>query len=431
MQTEFTFSMVFTRYNNYSVLEGFLFLILDSVLMLLIGLYLDNVFPKVGGTRHPWYYFLTANYWCPSKRNHVQDVESDLEEAKEGTEFMLDHGNENEQFFEAVSLDLKAQKALGNCFHIKNMEKKYDDGKVAVKNVTLDMYNNQVFVLLGHNGAGKTTALSMLTGLLTPTSGQAFIHGIDMFEENSMLKEMLGICPQESILYEELTIDEHFSIFCPFKGLQYSDQREELHQFMNQLAFYESHNMAVKNLSGGQKRKLSFLLSLIGNPKIIILDEPTSGLDVDARRKIWELIRTKKQDKIVLMTTHYMDEAEELGDRIAIMTDGEVKCCGSSLFLKKCFRTGYTLTMVKAENFNEEISRKLIISHAPSSQVKLNTPSEINFNVPFDYGKNFPQMFEEIDKNLSKLGISSYGMTITSLEDVFLIQRIKSLLKFK
>lgn len=410
--------MAFTKFNNYSVAECWGFLILDSVIFLLIGLYIDNVFPGMGGTKRPWYYFVTRAYWSPNSVAASANVPiSESEDSKR--EEMLDMES-RDPFFEEVSHDLRAQKNTGECFDIEKMTKKFDDGKVAVKNFTLEIYKGQVFILLGHNGAGKTTALSMLTGLLVPTSGRAFIKGIDVFRENSKLKETLGICPQQSIVYDMLDIDEHLSIFCSLKNINYMAEREKLVMIMRNLGFADCLKKQANQLSGGQKRKLSVLLSFIGDPGVIMLDEPTSGLDVDSRRKIWEVIKGIKQDRIILMTTHYMDEAEQLGDRIAIMSDGELKCCGSSLFLKRQFRTGYHLTMVKTPSFNQSQVNALLSKHVHDFQLNQDTVSEATYNVPFEAAGRFPPMFAEFDASLETLGINSYGVAITSLEDVFL-----------
>ena len=375
---------------------------------------MDNVLPRVGGVRKPWYYFLTRDYWCPHSR--VEQVNAVEENNMEAMLTPEDH----EVPFEDITHDLKSQKNSGECFTIEKMSKKFDDGKVAVKNFTLELYKNQVFILLGHNGAGKTTVLSMLAGLLVPTSGRAFIKGINVFKEQSKLKEIIGICPQEDILYETLTVEEHLNIFSSFKDVSYEFQREKLIAKMKSLGFLDCFNKPIAQLSGGQRRKLSVLLSLIGDSSMIMLDEPTSGLDVDTRRKIWKVIKEIKEDRIILMTTHYMDEAEELGDRIGIMSDGEIKCCGSALFLKKQFKTGYDLTMVKSLVFDPQRAGDLLSKYVHNYQVSQNSVSEIIYNIPFEASHKFPQMFKELDESLERIGMSSYGMAITSLNDVFL-----------
>lgn len=373
--------------------------------------------PGVGGVRRPWYYFVTREYWCPKPRIEQENQYEAIEDNK--MEEMLTP-EDSEVLFEEVGHDFKVQKNSGECLSIEKMTKKFIDGKVAVKDFTLDIYKNQVFILLGHNGAGKTTALSMLNGLLVPTSGKAFIKGIDVFRQKSKLKQMLGICPQDNIAYESLTVEENLSIFCSFKDVNYEFQREELIAKVKNLDFLDCFNKTVSQLSGGQKRKLSILLALLGDASVIMLDEPTSGLDVEARRKIWTVIKETKQDKIILMTTHYMDEAEALGDRIAIMANGEIRCCGSSLFLKKQFKTGYHLTMVKTPEFNQQRAGEFIEKYVHEYQVNQSTVSEIIYNIPFEASAQFPQMFKELDQSLEVIGISSYGIAVTSLEDVFL-----------
>lgn len=392
-------------------------LIIDSVVFLLVGLYLDNVVPGVSGIKRSWLYFLSKDYWCPYSQRNCANSFEEFEDSKAAQ--ILNTSN-REFPFEEVSSDLKVQKEFGDCFSVQRMAKKFDDGKVAVKDFTLDLHMGQVFILLGHNGAGKTTALSMLTGLLVPTSGRAFIKGIDVFKENSRLRKMLGICPQVTITYDELTVEEHLQIFSAFKSVDYSTQKQQLAATIRSLDLAESLSKPTKQLSGGQKRKLSVLLALVGSPAVIMLDEPTSGLDVDSRRKIWEVIKGIKKDKIILMTTHYMDEAEELGDRIGIMSEGEIKCCGSSLFLKRQFKTGYHLTVEKTPQFKKEKAYEVLTKYSYNCQVKQDSVSEIIYNIPFEDSVRFPQMFEELDQSLESVGMSSYGVAITSLEDVFL-----------
>jgi len=396
-------------------------MILDIFIFLLLGLYLDNVLPGMGGVRHSWYFFLTSEYWCPKRKS--QNNESSSPPGTENSELISKRHNlslDNSGIFEDVDPGLKSQESSGDCLSINEMTKEFDDGKLAVNKVSLKLYKGQVFILLGHNGAGKTTALSMLTGLLAPTSGQAFLQGTDVFEENEKLKGMLGICPQESIYYEKLTVNEHLQIFSSFKGINYDTQKETLAEIMTQLDFYDSADTRAEVLSGGQKRKLSVLMAFLGNPQIIMLDEPSSGLDVSARQKIWEVVRSRKRDVIMLMTTHYMDEAEQLGDRIAIMSEGEIKCCGSPLFLKNRYGTGYQLTCVKQPEFTEDGIKNLLMKYTPNFQVRSQNASEIVYNLPFESAKDFSEMFTELDNIAPKIGISSYGVTITSLEDVFL-----------
>ena len=218
-----------------------------------------------------------------------------------------------------------------------------------MKGVNVKMYNGQIFALLGHNGAGKTTALSMLTGLLSSTSGQCEVFGHDLFNDMTNVRRFLGVCPQHNVLFDLLTPEEHLDIFCDFKGVDKKTKKEEIKKIMIDVDVYPSKDIEARNLSGGNKRKLSVAIALVGGSKFVLLDEPTAGMDLSARRRLWNMLKNYKSNRIIILTTHHMDEADILGDRIGIMTAGKVVCLGSSLFLKNRFGVGYNLTMVKKE----------------------------------------------------------------------------------
>jgi ABC-type multidrug transport system ATPase subunit len=150
-------------------------------------------------------------------------------------------------------------------------------------------------------------------------------------------------------LFDFLTPKEHLRLFAAFKGTESSQIEKQVEQMINDLDLVAVQSVMVHTLSGGQKRKLSVGIAMIGNSKLIILDEPTSGMDTSSRRRLWEMLKQQKMGKIIILTTHYMDEADILGDRIAIMAAGTVKCCGSSLFLKNRFGIGYNLVIAKKD----------------------------------------------------------------------------------
>jgi ATP-binding cassette subfamily A (ABC1) protein 3 len=152
------------------------------------------------------------------------------------------------------------------------------------------MYNGQIFALLGHNGAGKTTTISMLTGLITSTSGSAEVFGTDIFEDMSTIRQFLGVCPQHDILFDLLTPEEHLEIFCDFKGVPRAEQPEQIKKMLIDVDVYHHKDTVAENLSGGSKRKLSVAIALIGGSKLVLLDEPTSGMDLSARRKLWNML---------------------------------------------------------------------------------------------------------------------------------------------
>jgi len=239
---------------------------------------------------------------------------------------------------------------------IKDLFKEYKNGFKAVNGVNLKMYKDQIFVLLGHNGAGKTTTISMLTGLFQASQGEASVFGVDMFNNPDELRQFMGVCPQHEVLFELLTPQEHLDIFYDFKGANPDPEVKwnEINKLLVDVGVDDKRHHITSQLSGGNQRKVSVCVALCGNSKFVLLDEPSSGLDLSARRQMWNMLKEHKKDKIIILTTHYMDEADILGDRIAIMSGGKITCLGTSMFLKHKFGVGYTMTIVKTTNMKNK-----------------------------------------------------------------------------
>lgn len=183
-------------------------------------------------------------------------------------------------------------------------------------------------------------------------------------------------------------------------------------------------NASAKHLSGGQKRKLSIGIAVIGDPKIIILDEPTAGVDPYSRRHMWSVLQNRRHGKVILLTTHFMDEADILADRKAVVSKGKLRCCGSSLFLKNKFGIGYHLTLVLEGVCKEHAITRLVTAHVPKAEKARRHGRELSFILPHNAVENFAALFsaieQEINNRTSRLGISSYGVSMTTLEEVFL-----------
>ena len=202
---------------------------------------------------------------------------------------------------------------------IENLQKTFDGGFRAVKGLNVKMYSNQIFALLGHNGAGKSTTISILTGLIEKSEGSATVFDTDIFEEMGDVREFMGVCPQHDVLFDLLTPEEHLSIFYDFKGGDPEKKEDELRKMIKDVGLTIDKRKMAHTLSGGNKRKLSVSIALCGGSKFVLLDEPTSGMDLGARRYLWDMLMKYKKGRIVILTTHYMDEADVLGDRIGIL----------------------------------------------------------------------------------------------------------------
>ncbi|MGN1340976.1 MAG: ABC transporter ATP-binding protein [Oscillospiraceae bacterium] len=210
----------------------------------------------------------------------------------------------------------------------KGLTKKYK-AKTAVDALDLTVEEGELFALLGVNGAGKTTTIRMLTCLSKPTAGEAYICGHSTANESAAVKALVGISPQDTAVAENLTVKENLTLAARIYGFSKEKTAQRIEEMTNLFNLGEVLDSRAKTLSGGWKRKVSIAMALISEPKVLFLDEPTLGLDVLARRELWSAIESLKGRITVILTTHYMEEAEKLSDRIAIMTGGRIRAIGT------------------------------------------------------------------------------------------------------
>ena len=461
--------------NTYSVTfqDCLNMMCIDTIWLAVVAWYIANVFPSEYGTQQPAWFLFTPEYWntvCYGTNNNccAAEVETNRIRRQEranqqkaaaanmtrqapppamtlsinnpyspadggdaitfvqpmSTQAASQDGDESIPL-EPVSDVLHRQVEIGQCVDIQDLRKEYTTNtgtKVAVQGLNLTMYSGQITALLGHNGAGKTTVIGMLTGLTPPTSGTAKIQGHDINIDMPIIRKSLGVCPQHDVLYPNLTVEEHLTLFASFKGMRGMRLREEVEKMISSVGLQEKRKAYSRTLSGGQKRKLSVGIAFIGGSNVVILDEPTSGMDPYSRRFTWNVIRNHRAGRVVVLTTHFMDEADLLGDRIAIMGDGKLRCCGSSLYLKKAFGVGYNMTIEKfdATHFDSAGMRYFISSRIPDCKFLTDVGTEMVVQLPFTSSSKFAALFEALDQNDKQLGVRSYGMSVTTLEEVFI-----------
>ena len=215
-----------------------------------------------------------------------------------------------------------------------HLTKKYGD-LVAVDRLDLQIRHGELFSLLGINGAGKTTTIKMLSCLTRPTAGDAFLYGKSICNESAGVKAMIAVSPQETAVAPGLTVRENLQLMCGIYGFSGAEQDERIAQLSQMLALQPVEQKKAGKLSGGWQRRLSIAMALISRPQILFLDEPTLGLDVIGRSELWDIIRSLKGQVTIILTTHYMEEAEALSDRIGIMNDGKLLCCGTAGEIKE------------------------------------------------------------------------------------------------
>lgn len=232
---------------------------------------------------------------------------------------------------------------MENAIEIKNLCKTFGTKK-AVDNLNLEIKKGELFSLLGVNGAGKTTTIKMLCGLCSATSGDATLEGFSIANEPIKVKEVINVSPQETAIAQNLTVKENLEFIAGIYGASKPEQIEKAQKMIEDFNLREFENQKAKTLSGGWQRRLSIAMALISNPKILFLDEPTLGLDVLARRELWNVISALKGKITIILTTHYLEEAESLSDRIGIMANGKLKALGTASEL---------LVKAEAKNFED------------------------------------------------------------------------------
>ncbi|XP_010130903.1 PREDICTED: retinal-specific ATP-binding cassette transporter [Buceros rhinoceros silvestris] len=434
--------------DEYSFLFSIKMMLFDAFLYGILSWYLDNVFPGDYGLPQPWYFPMQESYWLGSRNPKAEKTEA----AKVNT------------FFEPEPTGL----IPGVC--IQNLVKIFENRpKPAVDGMNITFYEGQITAFLGHNGAGKTTTMSILTGLFPPTSGTVLIGGLDIQTHMDSIRHRLGMCPQYNILFNQLTVAEHILFYSQLKGRSKDEAEQELETMLEDMGLTHKRNEEAQNLSGGMQRKLSVAIAFVGEANVVVLDEPTSGVDPYSRRSIWDLLLKYRSGRTIILSTHHMDEADILGDRVAIISQGKLFCSGSPVFLKNCFGSGFYLTLVRkmknTRNGRATVSTQLpsaqslcscgsqcscscsscahrdkegapeqeldgdlnelaevIHHHIPEAKLIESIGQELVYLLP---NKNFKQrsyasLFRELEETLDDLGLSSFGVSDTPLEEVFL-----------
>ena len=223
---------------------------------------------------------------------------------------------------------------MKNAIEIKDLTKDYKDLR-AVDHLNLEIHDGELFALLGVNGAGKTTTIKMLCCITKADKGDAFLKGNSISEDSEKVKAIIGVSPQETAVAKNLTVTENLQLMCGVHGFDKQTTQQKISQMIEQFNLQSVRNKKASKLSGGWQRRLSIAMALISNPEILFLDEPTLGLDVIARSELWDQIRALKGKMTIILTTHYMEEAEELSDRIGIMKDGHLLAVGTADALKQ------------------------------------------------------------------------------------------------
>ncbi|EKX32324.1 hypothetical protein GUITHDRAFT_82405 [Guillardia theta CCMP2712] len=386
----------------------------------LIGLYLENVLPDAMGVKKaPWYLFTPA-YWGLSTAHITDDPDAVIEASKD-----------EDVLSEESTAKTRANQDMdgANAIEIRGLTQTFKRGGKPFHAVKAPWYvvkKNQLFALLGPNGAGKTTTINMLTGFLPPTAGNALVFGNTVAHPSGMnrVKRVIGVCPQFDILWERLTAREHLAIFAIIKGIKPDSVYHEADKRIEEVRLNDAANQIAGSFSGGMKRRLSVAVSLIGNPSVVYLDEPTTGMDPINRRHVWDVIEAAKQDRCVVLTTHSMEEADILGDRIGIMAKGRLRCIGSSVRLKSRFGGGYRISVSCGDKMTPNSPQSLRVKEMFRESLRVEVSEEsktyLHFNVPTADSSALQSFFELLEGKKQELSIVDVQLSMSTLEDVFL-----------
>ncbi|KAG4100115.1 hypothetical protein H8356DRAFT_1036252 [Neocallimastix lanati (nom. inval.)] len=410
------------------VYEPTKYLIIDFIILFILVLYIGAVMPQEYGSHQPWH----LNIFGRIKRLfNRKNNEFDSLEASATNPFYTDKEAESAKVLEDDDVKAERERILSGHYDrssplvIKNLRKEYKprerggEPHVAVHSVTFGVEENVVFGLLGPNGAGKTTLIHSLIGVYTPTAGYAKLSGYNIKTDMDQVYKRIGICPQHDILWGELTVEEHLLFYARLKGIPRKQEKDAINESLNNVGLENFRNRLIKGLSGGERRRVSIAIALVGNPRLVFLDEPTTGLDPDVRRLIWSIINDVSQGRTIVITTHSMEEAEVLCHRIGIMSHGTLRCCATPLRLKELYGSGFRLSYSNNPEKYKEL-KEYIHSILPS---KTKAIRDLASNSIYEFIPTqglISGLFKTIDENKEKYGIIDWGISQSSLEEVFL-----------
>ncbi|KAL0205106.1 hypothetical protein P9112_000413 [Eukaryota sp. TZLM1-RC] len=409
-----------TVYPNsmYTLMDSFVFMIRNTIICITLAWYFDNILPSGCGHRRPWYFPFTKSYWYGTAAD-VPDVSTAKHPV--GKIKHDDIGKEREL---VMSLDPSSVPII-----MKRLHKKFGNF-TAVEDLCLKVENNELLALLGPNGAGKTTAIKSLISCDVPTGGACYVlgHPVGGIPSRDMLRK-IGYCPQFDVLFDQLTFKEHLIIYSHLKGLDKKASIAEAERLLKDVQLTEASDKLSCEGSGGMQRRLAIAISLINNPQVLVLDEPTTGLDVRVRANLWEIIMEIRKDRAVIITTHSMEEAEQLSTRVAIMCHSRLHALGTSLRLRNAFGSGYkVLIEINDDSDVDAILGVLKTDEFLSADIEIvgHTSTLITLDVPVKSSHMISDLLREYEDKQNTFGFVDIGVDLTTLKDVFIDLRDKS-----
>lgn len=394
--------------SSYSMIATFSLLAFDTLLYMVLTLYFDKLLPYENNGRYSALFFPNLLSCLKQQRTDHKVIENETE---------TEHSSDDN--FEPLPPEYQGKEVI----RISNIKKEYKgkSGKVeALKGLFFDVAEGQITAILGQNGAGKSSLLNILSGLSVPTEGSVTIYNKNLSNKQDLeeIKKIIGVCPQNCVEFDLLTVKENLKLFAKIKGIQSQVIEQEIQRILLELDIQNIQDQLAQDLNEGQKRKLTFGIAILGDPRVLLLDEPTVGLDPFSRHRIWNFLKEHKNDRVILLSTNFLDEVDHVADRKVIMSNGRIKSAGSSEFLKRRWGLGYNLSLYRNEACDPEKITSFIHHHIPEAKLKAESKEKLVYSLPLEKTNVFPELFSDLDKG-SGQGVINYDVSISTLNEIF------------
>ncbi|XP_010515085.1 PREDICTED: ABC transporter A family member 8-like isoform X2 [Camelina sativa] len=400
-------------FENNGMKQVICIMLIEWLLLLVSAYYIDQ---STYSRKHPFFFFLRQN----SSKKKQHHYFSNNQTSKVVVEMEKPDVCQEREKVEQHLLESSA-----NCAVLCNNLKKVYSGKdgnpqkVAVRGLSLALHQGECFGMLGPNGAGKTSFINMMTGIIKPSSGTAFVQGLDILTDMDRIYTTIGVCPQHDLLWEKLSGREHLLFYGRLKNLKGVVLTQAVEESLRSVNLFHGGigEKQVGKYSGGMKRRLSVAISLIGNPKVVYMDEPSTGLDPASRKSLWDVVKLAKQKGAIILTTHSMEEAEVLCDRLGIFVNGSLQCIGNPKELKGRYGGSYILTVTTSEEHEQEVEQ-LVDTISKNAKKIYRTAGTQKFELQKQEVK-IAEVFQALEKAKMMFPVVAWGLADTTLEDVF------------